>query len=96
MALINISICLTDIPKEAIKVSERNGKKYLSIVVAERKEPDQYDNTHTVYVSQTKEEREAKAEKRYIGSGKLIAFNHVTPANVDDLPPAQNFDDLPF
>ena len=90
MEIINISLCLSDIPKEAIKLSEKNGKKYLPIVVASRKEPDQYGNTHTVYVQQTKEERTAKKTKSYIGNGKAVSFD----GNSNNNP--QIDDDLPF
>ena len=92
------SICLSDIPKEKIKAAT-NGKKYLNICIAERREPDQYDNTHTIYVSQDKEERDAKTNKCYIGSGR--AYNPqpaaATPEAVDQMPPADVDDlDLPF
>ena len=90
------SICLSDIPKEKIKAAA-NGKKYLNICIAERREPDQYENTHTIYVSQTKEEREAKANKCYIGSGKLYDPNPAPNAEqVAQMPPADDVDDLPF
>ena len=95
--LILASICLSDIPKEKIKAAA-NSKKYLNICIAERREPDQYDNTHTIYVSQDKEERDAKADKKYIGSGR--AYNPQpaapTPEAVDQMPPANDVDDLPF
>lgn len=91
------SICLSDIPKEKIKASA-NGKKYLNICIAKRREPDNYDNTHTIYVSQTKEERETKAPKSYIGSGRLYDPQPEvnTPEEVDQMPPADDLDDLPF
>lgn len=96
--LITLSVCLTDIPKEKIKQAD-NGKKYLNICVAKRRETDQYGNTHTVYVSQTKEEREAKADKVYIGSAKEYVFTPTaaTSESVDAMPPADDNDDsLPF
>ena len=34
-----------------------------------------YGETHTLYVSQTKEEREAKDDKKYVGSGKEYVYN---------------------
>lgn len=77
--LLNVSICLTDIPKEQI-TEGKNGKKYCNIVIAERQQPDNYGNTHTVYMSQSKEQREAKAEKKYIGNGKLKVFGEQQPA----------------
>lgn len=95
--LILCSICLSDIPKEKIKAAA-NGKKYLNICVAERRQPDQYDNTHTIYCSQDKEERDAKADKRYIGSGR--AYNPqpviLTPEAVDQMQPAETVERLPF
>jgi len=92
--MINISICLTDIPKEKITVSEKNGKKYLSIIVDERKEADKFGNTHTVYCSQSKDERESKQAKSYIGNGKKIVFTKAespTNSTVSD-----DNQDLPF
>ena len=38
---------------------EKNGKHYINLVVDTKKETDQYGNTHTVYVSQSKEQRAA-------------------------------------
>jgi hypothetical protein len=38
------------------------------------KEKDKFDNTHTCYIRQTKEEREAKQAKVYVGNGKKIDF----------------------
>ena len=92
------SICLSDIPKdEHIKIG-KDSKKYLNICITERRKPDKYGNTHTIYVSQDKEEREAKANKCYIGSGR--AYNPqpaaATPEAVDQMPPADVVDDLPF
>ena len=60
--MIVTSICLSDIPEDKITTSS-NGKKYVNIVVDQRKEKDQYDNTHTAYMSQTKDERQGKILK---------------------------------
>lgn len=68
--LINASICLSDIPKDKITTSPTNGKKYLNICIARRQAPDSFGNTHSMYVSQSQEERQAKTPKNYIGSGK--------------------------
>ena len=69
--LININLCLSDIPREKIFTS-KNGKQYLSICVTERKEPDNYGNDLTAYVNQTKEEREAKQPRQFIGTAKNL------------------------
>jgi len=85
--MIIIDICLSDIPAEARKKSEKNNKVYAKFVVDERKEKDKFDNTHTVYVNQSKEEREAKAAKIYVGSGKELVFgNKAAAPDGDDLP----------
>lgn len=96
MSLISVSICLTDIPKDKIKQAA-NGKKYLNIVVAKRREVSQYGETHTVFVSQSKEEREQEEQKTYIGGGKEFApVNAVTTESVESMPPADDMSDLPF
>ena len=98
MALINCSICLSDIPADRIKLFDKNGKKYLSIVVAELREADEYGNTHSIYISQTKEEREAREKRTYIGRGKEVVFNSQQPSidEVAAMPPANFVDDLTF
>ena len=55
--LINVSICVSDIPKEKI-VTAKNKKKYLNITVARMKEVDQYGKTHTVYIDEYKPKTE--------------------------------------
>lgn len=67
--MLSLSINVCKIPKEKLFISQK-GVKYLNIVVFENDEPDQYGNTHSVAISQTKEERAAKAKKIYIGNGK--------------------------
>ena len=94
--IINISLCLSDIPKNKIKQSE-NGKKYLNITCSSRKEQDNFGNTHTVFISQTKEERERGAETVFIGSGKEFVNKPVTSEIIEKLPAMQDEDnDLPF
>lgn len=94
--MIVCSICLSDIPKEKI-TNHTNGKKYLSIVIAEKQTVDNYGNTHSVAINQTKEQREAKEPKVYIGSGKVYEFVQraevVTEVKQQELPVD---DDLPF
>ena len=98
--MINVSICLSDLPKEKITLSEKNGKKYINLIVDSRKEPDQYGQTHTVYVSQSKDERENKEPKKYVGNGKEYVFKKTENAPPPASPQAQNeqpeTDYLPF
>ncbi len=92
-SMINLSICLSDIPKNRIKKAS-NGKLYIGVSIRKRKEPDQFDQDIYAYVQQSKEEREAKEEKQFVGNGKLINFtqnvSEMAPASADDT------DDLPF
>lgn len=97
-AVINLSICLSDIPKDKIKVSERNGKAYLSVNIRPRKEADSFGNDIYAIVSQTKEQRDANEEKIYVGNGQYVQFTGNTPDDVNEMPPAppEILDDLPF
>lgn len=90
-----ISICLSDLPKEKIKQA-LNGKLYINLIVTERRETDPYGNTLTVYADLTKEERESRVERTYVGGGKTISFEPTTSEVVDQLPPVNNPDDLPW
>lgn len=56
---VNIDICLTDLPSEWIKKSEKNGKKYIKLTVSKKKEKDQYGKTHSVSVNTFKPEKQA-------------------------------------
>ncbi|RUP37039.1 MAG: hypothetical protein EKK63_15835 [Acinetobacter sp.] len=69
---IKINLNLTAIKDNAAKTfkSKDKTKTYINLQVSELREPDQYGNTHTVFIEQTKEEREAKAPKIYVGNGK--------------------------
>jgi len=71
--MINTSINLSKIPKD--KIIDGKKGKYLNVTIDQLKEPDAYGNTHTVYISQTKEERAAKVAKVYLGSGKEFVCN---------------------
>lgn len=63
------SICLSDIPKELITTG-KNGKKYLSIAVSERREEGQYGDTHNIIVSKPKDQRADGEKPIYIGNLK--------------------------
>ena len=95
--LINVSLCVSDIPRDKIFVAE-NGKKYISICVSELRQPDQYENTHCVFIRQSKEERERKDARTYVGHGKSVIFRPVEPSRIKSpiCPVADNTKDLPF
>ncbi len=96
--MIRVSICLSDLPKDKITTASNN-KKYLELIVDERREPDQYGNTHYVYVSQSKEEREAKTGKLYVGNGKEHKFTNSPKPPAEEpqhIKGKDEPDDLPF
>lgn len=98
--MISISINLTDLPKEKITLA-KNGKKYINLIVAELKQADQYGNTHTVFISQSKEERAAGEKKTYCGNGKQLSapaqptFTQAAKQAVASMP-VDDSDGLPF
>ena len=60
-------------------------------------ETDQYGNNASVFVSQTKEEREAKAKKTYVGNGKVVYTNgSVVKAEFKEREQKTEKTDLPF
>jgi hypothetical protein len=92
--MIVIDICLSDIPEWSRKKAN-NGKVYAKFCIAERKEKDKYENTHTVYLNPTKEQRENKEAKTYVGNGKQLVFNAQAPVQ-QDAPRTEVANDLPF
>lgn len=99
--LYNGSVCLSDIPKDKITTSEKNGKKYLNIDIwiDTEKEADQYGNIAGIKVSQTKVERDQKVKAQYIGNLKAPKKQGeagVAAASAPAAQPAKAPDDLPF
>lgn len=86
------SLCLSDIPKDLIE--EVNGKKYLNISVVEVKSSP-YGDSHFIAASCKKEER--KDGVKYI-FGNLKPSSNDAPSReqIDNAPPVENPDDLPF
>lgn len=69
--LLSISIDVTKIPRDQIK-PHQNGAKYVSLDVWINDEEDKYGNHASIALKQSKEERDAKAKKTYIGNGKKV------------------------
>ncbi|CAB4121747.1 hypothetical protein UFOVP25_19 [uncultured Caudovirales phage] len=85
------SICLSDIDKTKIAKSEKNGKLYLSVDIWVNEQPDNYGNIGSINVRQSKEEREAKEKKTYIGNfkqleGKPQAGTYLADREIEPLP----------
>ena len=102
-SIIKTSINLNNIPKD--KIFEGKKGKYLPITITLNNEPDQFGNQGPVVVEQSKEERDAKAPKTYLGNVKVVWTdgNNVDRAPYDSnqptVPasaPAAAEEDLPF
>ena len=102
-SIIKTSINLSEIPKDKIFVGKKG--KYLPITITLNDEVDQFGNQGPVCVDQTKEERDAKEAKTYLGNVKVVWTNgeNVEPAPRDaaPAPPKQapipdEVEDLPF
>ena len=77
--LLSGSICLSDIPKEKIWEA-KSGKKYVNINVWLNDAPDQYNNNASIQVNQSKEDKEAKEKKIYVGNLKFVEAKQQTDA----------------
>ena len=88
-SIIKTSIDLNKIPKDKIYVGKKG--KYLPITITVNDEPDQFGNQGPVVVEQTKEERDAKAEKTYLGNVKIVW----TDGNNVDTAPRDNNQSAP-
>jgi len=68
-AIINASIDLSKVDKS--KIFEKDGKKWLNISISVNDET-MYGNNVGISISQSKEERDAKTQKTFIGNGKVV------------------------
>ena len=100
-SIIKASIDVNKIPKDKIFVGKKG--KYLPITITINDELDQFGNQGPVVVEQTKEERDAKAAKTYLGNVKVVWTNgdnvDVAPRDNQSAPapaPAAAEEDLPF
>ena len=75
------SIDLTKVPKDRIIVGKKG--KYINVAITVNDEEDQFGNFGPIIVDQTKEEREAKAPKTYLGNVRVVWTNG---ENVDTPP----------
>jgi hypothetical protein len=99
--IIKTSINLSQIPKDKIIPGKKG--QYLPITITINDEVDNYGQHGPVVVSQSKEEREAKEAKTYLGNVQVVWTNgeFPQPAPRDGQPQQQqqaqpNVPDLPF
>ena len=99
-SIIKTSINHSEIPKDKIFVGKKG--KYLPITITINDDVDQFGNQGPVVVEQTKEERDAKAAKTYLGNVRVVWTNgdNVATAPRDNQPAAEPAtvkpEDLPF
>jgi|TARA_R110002110_G_scaffold168860_2_gene370554 hypothetical protein len=94
--IINASIDVSKLPKEKFF----KGKKgvYYNFTITVNDESNQFGQNVTITDSQTKEEREAKKPKNYLGNGEVVWTNNIlnkVEKNVAVVETAPS-EDLPF
>lgn len=100
--LISASIDVSKISKDKLVKGAKG--TYLNITISINDEVDQYGNQVGIYESQSKEEREAKDKKNYLGNGKIAWSSEggsTTPKQSAPTPPPaapviEEGDELPF
>jgi len=92
-AIINASIDLSKI--DSSRIFEKDGRKWLSLSISVNDETN-YGNNVGISIAQSKEEREAKQPKTYLGNGKVV-WNSGTIVNAakEEQEVVEN-DNLPF
>ena len=95
-AIINASIRVDKLPKEKF-VKGKDGAVYYNLTISVNDET-RYGNNVAIMDSQTKEEREAKAQRNYLGNGKVVwTNNQISVAEKEEVVETANSnDDLPF
>ena len=103
--IISASIDLAKIDRSKI-TKGKNGQKYYSISISVNDEADKFGNDVAITAGQSKEERDAKAAKVYIGNGKTVWASETPGAKPAASAPAKpaapaaaqvsDDDDLPF
>ena len=96
------SIDLTKVPKDRIIVGKKG--KYINVAITVNDEEDQFGNFGPIIVDQTKEEREAKVAKTYLGNVRVVWSNgtfpapakYVAPGTQAPKAPVTKDEDLPF
>lgn len=96
-AIINYSLRVDKLPKEKF-VAGKDGAVYLNLTMSLNDET-RYGNNASIYVSQTKEENDAKKPRNYVGNGKVV-WNNGTIVNaekqVKEVVAEEPVSDLPF
>lgn len=94
MKILAGSIDLTKIDKSKI-VEGKTGAKYYNILIMINDEKDKYGNDASISEGQTKEEREAKMKKKFIGNAKTVFESDATKP-IEKKAVESDTNDLPF
>lgn len=68
--ILNASLNVAKIDKTKL-IAGKTGQ-FLNVTITINDEVDKFGNNASIFESQTKEEREAKTPKNYLGNGKVI------------------------
>jgi len=97
-SIINASIRVDKLPKEKF-IKGKDGAVYYNLTISVNDET-RYGNNVAITDSQTKEEREAKKPRNYLGNGKVVWTNgEITVAEKEqklDIISGTESSDLPF
>lgn len=72
MASLNSLYIKKETLEKILQVINKKAEKGIELTVAINDEGNQYDQNVSGYVSQTKEQRDAKKERFYVGNGKTF------------------------
>jgi len=97
--IMKVNLNLDNIPKDKIYKGKKGS--YLTVVVTVNDDVDQFGNQGPVYVDQTKEERDSKEPKTYLGNVRVVWTNGEFPEpaprdNKEEAAVEETGDDLPF
>ena len=98
-AIINYSLRVDKLPKQKF-VAGKDGAVYVNLTMSLNDET-RYGNNASIYISQTKEENEAKKPRTYLGNGKIVWNNGVIvnaekEVKTDQVLQSTEVSDLPF
>lgn len=65
--MIKLNVCLSDLPKDKIREA-KNGKKYIDLMLFEKRETGKFGETHNIAVSKS----DKTEQTIYVGSGKTL------------------------
>ena len=91
--IISVSIDLNKLDKSRI-IEGKNGAKYYNFTINVNDEKDQYGNDASVTISQTAEERQAKAQRTFVGNGRVVWSNNSSQQS--NAQPKEEIDDFPM